>query len=1541
MRHYRKVSHATVFLMLGLLSAVATVLGQAGGQYDLSWWTVDGGGGESTGGSYAMAGTIGQPDASALAGDPYTLAGGFWPGGASTPPIATIDLIYPDSVTQGSDLVYFRGTGRDTDEGGRDIVACVWISSIDGQLSDQEDFAIPALDLSTGTHTITFRVQDDEGVWSQEAIGTLTVYPRDYDVRTLIVANRQRLEQLYGASEADQVMSKLNALAFHDSVEGLVLQVENDADVAAAYALWDSDPTWTAQANAVTEAIKRLIDAQWANHPDLEYLVIVGDDRVVPFRRVASQVWVPVKRYVELGNVSRFSTVGAALYDNMTLTDDYYADKEPTVPSSDWDGHDLYIPDLGTGRLIETPDEIIAQIDTFLAGEEATAEDAIVVGYDFVTYGAQNVCGELTRDAIPTDCTLIGEQWRHKDFIARVLDIRHDVVSHFGHAGHGGFGTPPSDNGDPEYPGLVVSSGDIAGATAEHTRVLVYSLGCMSGLNVPPSNPKEPLDLAQALVQHQANYIANTSYGWGGSSEELMLKFTERLVFGQSAALGRALAAAKQEYYRNQWYFDYQDEAAMIEFTLYGLPMVRYITPVVTSAMKQEAGVVKEQQATMPNDGLTVNSVSYQFPPLTTESTADGVYYTLGGLAEADHGQPIQPKYSLDISFPGAKAHGVVFRGGVYTDVSSFDPVVFQAINEYVSPAEPSFDAPGWYPTLLPNLNSLERGQTLVTLLGQFDPSSQTERIYEQQSFDIYYHSDSDDWTEPAITRVESTLSADTAAVTAWADDPSGILAVVVAYTDGDGTWSSAELAQHEDTWTGDFPADAETQFYVQAVDGSGNVAAIEGNGLYFRPGDEFTAWSDDCTLQRMEVTGTGMGDWHHTVSPQTLLLADPDSVKWLLAQVVGRSTPVPDSVAFTTDAPQSLTMTGPSSSSPHGYTFEANLQPTSQITASVNHPGDSYKTPRGLILYSKQAMPDQWTSVGKTTNRYVYHGYHTEVLAFPPLAAATDLYVTAVVIDNDDDSRKMVLEAMAGGVTESVTELGPTDGAGLNIVNLTLSQVPVGTSQVNVTLRSPSQDGDSLVLVGLNVSYPCAGALLHVVPDPATISVGATALLTVTVTPGSAEVNGVQVHGRVDPAYLHLLDVRPSGVLTVEITPPGFEPATGVFSYSAGLLGSVLTEPFPVLVLEVQALEVTDGTWVEFLDDFPPSDVSGPEGSVLSRAQDGLVVVTPPPTLRGAVDMQGRPPRPAPPWAIPLTVWLTPSSIGTPTHTFTTTTDQNGTFGLYLDGVVPGLYDVRVKGNHTLRNLAPGVSLVSGDNIYSLGRLLEGDVETAATFNQVRQEDADALIGSFNRCEGNPGFVANADLDESGCVLLPDFGLLSGNFGKVGDIVITPTTSLQSGLHQISGGSALMAFNVHEMTVAVDQVVNLTLELDPRGQPVNGGMVHLRFDPALVEVLDVTLTDRLPFVLEEPLVDNQQGIVRFAAGVLGRTITDKFSIATLSLRVKADTAGTAINLVDILPAANVSGPRGSVLAEMRGITLRTGSQAGDEYAIYLPIIMK
>jgi hypothetical protein len=93
-----------------LALAVGASLALAGPQYTIPWSTIDGGGGTSSGGAYALSGTIGQPDASApLSGGVYTLTGGFWAGlpEATSPACNDADLAEPFGVLDLADINAF------------------------------------------------------------------------------------------------------------------------------------------------------------------------------------------------------------------------------------------------------------------------------------------------------------------------------------------------------------------------------------------------------------------------------------------------------------------------------------------------------------------------------------------------------------------------------------------------------------------------------------------------------------------------------------------------------------------------------------------------------------------------------------------------------------------------------------------------------------------------------------------------------------------------------------------------------------------------------------------------------------------------------------------------------------------------------------------------------------------------------------------------------------------------------------------------------------------------------------------------------------------------------------------------------------------------------------------------------------------------------------------------------------------------------------------------------------------------------------------
>ena len=85
------ISHRSRIRMwcgLAMLALAQLPAPHARAQYDLTWNTIDGGGGMfSTGGTFSLGGTIGQPDAQTppvMTGGGFELTGGFWAAAVPT-----------------------------------------------------------------------------------------------------------------------------------------------------------------------------------------------------------------------------------------------------------------------------------------------------------------------------------------------------------------------------------------------------------------------------------------------------------------------------------------------------------------------------------------------------------------------------------------------------------------------------------------------------------------------------------------------------------------------------------------------------------------------------------------------------------------------------------------------------------------------------------------------------------------------------------------------------------------------------------------------------------------------------------------------------------------------------------------------------------------------------------------------------------------------------------------------------------------------------------------------------------------------------------------------------------------------------------------------------------------------------------------------------------------------------------------------------------------------------------------------------------------
>ena len=98
-------------------------------------------------------------------------------------PTATIVTINPITTTYG-EQVNFHGYGMDSDGM---VVEYGWRSNVDGFLNNESTFS--RSNLSVGTHTIYFKVKDNDGVWSDEVSENIIVNPSPINNPPVAVAD--------------------------------------------------------------------------------------------------------------------------------------------------------------------------------------------------------------------------------------------------------------------------------------------------------------------------------------------------------------------------------------------------------------------------------------------------------------------------------------------------------------------------------------------------------------------------------------------------------------------------------------------------------------------------------------------------------------------------------------------------------------------------------------------------------------------------------------------------------------------------------------------------------------------------------------------------------------------------------------------------------------------------------------------------------------------------------------------------------------------------------------------------------------------------------------------------------------------------------------------------------------------------------------------------------------------------------------------------------------------------------------------------------
>jgi parallel beta-helix repeat protein len=669
----------------------------------------------------------------------------------------------------------------------------------------------------------------------------LTMYvASELEASTLIVTNLSRF------NESEDLRHELVSLTHHPAVNGILL------DVSCDYTEFDSNY----KANELCDAIKNQIETVITEYPNIKYLILVGDDRVIPFYRVWDGTSEVFTRETGLPDESEYyysdhypnpvsETIDEALSSNQFLTDDFYSTLE---------GDRV----LAVGRLVEKPDEVIRAIDMFFNYYQLTPTDVFVTscetaGYEFMYDGSEECYQEWSK-RINTTFKYLYRKGSNYGQPHEIIDgiCNSSVSAIFLHANYDQFEVPPGkgggENGYLEAEELKMLNGS-----------LIYSIGCHAGLTIP-----NVTDLPQSFLSNGTiAYIAPTGYGLGGvitvaGHERLLGYLTKRIARGED--VGFALLNAKNDYYLDNFHMDTVDDKVLRSLTLYGFPMYTVKLDSQPSAKSESACATsllghtarKLSTAALGGDTFELHAkedIAYTASNITLEKvtiileptcnvvkTENGTYYTYEGYT-TEAGMPILPKATLYFIRGEKEIRGLVLRSAKF-DVKDTTLVVETfAVSDGIGR---SYNFTGWYPTIPFTLNSIEDRQSIVTASAQYklirrvsiNAWQGTIRLFNETVLELFRVPESADREKPVVD-----VAIDTGTVTVKAEDNAGIYDVFITYLGpGNRTWASKTIDKQD---RGKLSVEYSIQlnntaFFVQVVDVDGNVKIDDNNGDYY-----------------------------------------------------------------------------------------------------------------------------------------------------------------------------------------------------------------------------------------------------------------------------------------------------------------------------------------------------------------------------------------------------------------------------------------------------------------------------------------------------------------------------------------------------------------------------------------------------------------------------------------------------------------------------------------------------------------------------------
>jgi CSLREA domain-containing protein len=720
--------------------------------------------------------------------------------------------------------------------------------------------------------------------------GTPSPAPYANGYNSIIITDLDRMGLT--AAEKDDLQERLNALANRNEVKGVVVDVHESVAALNAQADLPANTQCPFAKNLVAQAIKGIIDDYRSLNNEIEYIVLIGNDDVIPFFRYPDRALLANEKNYRPPVLEPTTSFGSLALGYVLSQDTYGSDTLLPVGNTS-----LPIPGLAVGRLVETYDEIVNMLEAYeeVDGALPQPQSALVTGYDFLVDASDAITDLYTTGLGSPPNTLIAPRefspldpntWTADDLRAILFGSRHDLIFLAGH-----FSANSALAADYQ---TRMTTHELVGSGVDLRNALVYSPGCHSGYNIVNNhaipNLTNDLDWAQAFAQKGAVFVAGTGYQYGDTdfleySERLYVYFTRQLLAdtGAPVPLGQALMAAKRDYLARTAELRGLHEKSLLQITLFGLPMMtldmpnRLALPAVDSLNPTPQPVVGNPGETLglasfdTTIDLTATAVTRTLQSVSSDDILTTIYYEGSNGVVANPVEPVLPLTLKDASVSGTVLRGVGFRGGSYFDLPDVAPLTGAPTTEIRGVHAP-FQAPVYFPIRPWRVNYFDAlagggdGATHLTLMGaQFRSNGSsfyhgTLRVYDALSLRLYYSDNVTDYNgnvpalaaPPSIDRVLATTAVDGLGVSfqarATGDASAGIQEVWVTYTFCDesgacsGQWQPLDLTQDavdSAFWRGTLDLNGQDtthlRFMVQAANGVGLVSLATNLGAYYR----------------------------------------------------------------------------------------------------------------------------------------------------------------------------------------------------------------------------------------------------------------------------------------------------------------------------------------------------------------------------------------------------------------------------------------------------------------------------------------------------------------------------------------------------------------------------------------------------------------------------------------------------------------------------------------------------------------------------------